>query len=391
MKTLIELFDTRPLENVLAADVFHPERVVFLCPEEIARSKYLLNKFNEYFRQRGMDTEAVFAETSMFYASKIKTRLEKIAAQYPDCAIDITGGTDAALFAAGAYSTESDIPVFTYSRKKNRFFNIHNAPFAEDLHFDAKYKVEDFFLMAGGAMKQGRVDNSEINRYYSAIDEFFALYLKNKKDWVRFVTWMQRASAASKDGRYRLNVSADYYQKNTNRGRIKASPVLLRGLEKIGFIKDLEIIEETKVSFSFADELTRKWLRDVGAVLELYIYKACLDAGIFNDVHCSCVVEWEGTDSTDKVENEIDVMAVKEVIPVFISCKTCEIETYALNELSILRDRFGGETARAIIVTCEKCQTVTRQRAEALDIQIVDLNDLKAGNVSKQIADIASK
>lgn len=388
MKTLIELFDSRPLENVLAADVFRPERVVFLCPEEIARNKYLLNKFNEYFKQRGMETEAVFIESSLYYASKIKNQLGKIDKQYPECAIDITGGTDAALFAAGAYSSESDIPVFTYSRKKNRFFNIHNAPFAEDLHFESCYKVEDFFLMAGGAMKQGRVDNNEIGRYYSVIDTFFDLYLKNKRDWVRFVTWMQRASASSGDGKYSLNVNAQYWQKDKSKGKVKANPVLLKGMENIGLIKDLRITENEKVSFTFADELARKWLRDVGAVLEIYIYKACHDAELFNDVQCSCIVEWEGTDPSDKVENEIDVMAVKDVIPIFISCKTCSIETYALNELSILRDRFGGETAKAIIVTCEKCRDVTRQRAEALNIQIIDQNDLKSGNAAKRIKEI---
>ena len=31
MKTIIELYDERPFENVLAVDVFRPEHVVFLC------------------------------------------------------------------------------------------------------------------------------------------------------------------------------------------------------------------------------------------------------------------------------------------------------------------------------------------------------------------------
>ena len=32
MKTLIELYDERPIENILATEVFRPERTVFLCP-----------------------------------------------------------------------------------------------------------------------------------------------------------------------------------------------------------------------------------------------------------------------------------------------------------------------------------------------------------------------
>ena len=39
MKTLVELYDECPIENVLAADTFCPERTVYLCPSEIAQDK----------------------------------------------------------------------------------------------------------------------------------------------------------------------------------------------------------------------------------------------------------------------------------------------------------------------------------------------------------------
>ena len=39
MKTLIELYDERAIENVLAADMFRPKRIVYLCPTEVAQSQ----------------------------------------------------------------------------------------------------------------------------------------------------------------------------------------------------------------------------------------------------------------------------------------------------------------------------------------------------------------
>ena len=75
--------------------------------------------------------------------------------------------------------------------------------------------------------------------------------------------------------------------------------------------------------FRFRDEQIRYWLRDQGSVLEIYTWKACRDVGIFQDVCCSTVVEWERGKSGEKVTNEIDVMAVRDATPVFISCKTC--------------------------------------------------------------------
>ena len=55
MKTLIELFDERPIENVLATEMFRPEKTVFICPPEIARNIMLRDRLKLYFRKRGED------------------------------------------------------------------------------------------------------------------------------------------------------------------------------------------------------------------------------------------------------------------------------------------------------------------------------------------------
>ena len=36
MKTLIELYDERPIENVLGTEMFRPEETIFICPPEVA-------------------------------------------------------------------------------------------------------------------------------------------------------------------------------------------------------------------------------------------------------------------------------------------------------------------------------------------------------------------
>ena len=135
MKTLIELFDETPIENVLAADVFHPERVIYLCPSEIAQDRVKHRKLREYFASHGLSAEVIFQDTSLFHADKVERQIRRVLEEYPDCAIDIAGGSDAALFAAGFVCSETDIPVFTHSRKKQCFFNINNASFAHHLPF----------------------------------------------------------------------------------------------------------------------------------------------------------------------------------------------------------------------------------------------------------------
>lgn len=73
------------------------------------------------------------------------------------------------------------------------------------------------------------------------------------------------------------------------------------------------------------------------------------------------------------------------VIPLFVSCKTCDIRTEALNELAILRDRFGGKGAKAAIVTTERCNAAARHRAAQLGIAVIDSEELKAGQLVQRL------
>ena len=377
MKTLIELYDERPLENVLSTVVFRPERTVFLCPPEVAEDQPLQNKLREYFKHRGVHCECIFISASLVDAQAVERRLQEITERYPDCALDIAGGTDAALFASGLLCAQRDIPVFTYSRKRNTFFNIRGADFAKDLPCNVQLNVEDCFLMAGGSMREGRVDNAVLSRYMALIDPMFMLYLRYRRVWPKIVTYIQRVSQKEND----LNAQGGLTAKGEHGSRISVPVEALRDMEKLGLIHDLRVPGDG-VSFAFADAQIRAWLRDVGSMLELYIYKACLDLGVFSDVRLSAVVDWQGrAPSHDSVTNELDVMATCGVLPVFISCKTSDVKTEALNELAILRDRFGGQGARAAIVTAERGRSPMRHRAMELGIDVIDLSDLSKKKV----------
>ena len=73
------------------------------------------------------------------------------------------------------------------------------------------------------------------------------------------------------------------------------------------------------------------------------------------------------------------MVAVRGVRPLFISCKTSEIRTEALNELEVLRSRFGGKESRAMIVTSSQAtrsRSVMRMRAAELGIEVVEAENL---------------
>ena len=381
MKTLIELYDDRAIENILAPDVFRPQSIVYLCPSEVAQDRKRQEKIRTFFLRRGWKPEVAFMEASLFKADRILRQLLNINEKYPDCALDVTGGSDAALFAAGMFAAQTGVPAFTYSRKQNRFYNISGASFADNLSCDLTYSVEDFFLMAGGTLLPGRVDNTVLKKYLKDFDPFFDVFLRFRRKWTDLVTYIQRVSPSEYGQEPQLTIHGAYTVKGDHGGRVSANEDALKELAHIGFIHDLNIVPDELVSFQFRDANIRAWLRDVGSVLELYVYKACLDTGIFNDVISSAVVRWDDVLGHGSVMNEIDVMAARGVVPLFLSCKATDIKTEALNELAILRDRFGGKGAKAAIVTTEPCNAAARHRAAQLGIAVIDLEEMKSGQL----------
>ena len=162
MKTLIELYDERPIDNVLGTEMFRPQETVLLCPPEVESKRELKKSLEEYFRYRGCPVKLTIIPVSMLDTEKVGKRLREVLETREDCAIDISGGTDASLFAAGKVAGDADVAVYTYSCRRNAFFEIRNAPFARNLPCTVRLDARSCFLMAGGTLLPGREDNEKL-------------------------------------------------------------------------------------------------------------------------------------------------------------------------------------------------------------------------------------
>ena len=287
MDTLIELYDPRPINNVLGSEVFRPRETVFICSPEVEQDKALRRALKTYFEYRGVDVKLTFRPVSLVDALRVEKVIREVIEAHPDCAIDISGGTDAALFAAGAASRE--VPVFTYSRKRNTFFEIRNAPYARNLPCPVRMDARSCFLMAGGTLLPGRGDNRTLPGRLEEIDRLFEVYTRFSRIWNRQISYIQAISSAEAGA---LEARGKETEKAGDRW-VTANATLLRALEEAGLIWDLRMAEGS-VAFHFPDETIRFWLRDIGAVLELQVFRACLAAECFDDVVISAVVNWEG-------------------------------------------------------------------------------------------------
>ncbi len=279
MHTLIELFDERPFENIIATLVFRPARTIFLCLPQVAADTHLHGLIRQLLGSRGVTTETAYVAADTFSAQDTARVLSAVLAEAGDAAIDITGGTDAALYAAGQVTALTPVPVFTYSRRRGCFFSVQDAAFAQGVPCNVDLTIDDYFLMAGGNTRPGRVDNAVLSQYLPLFEPFFDVFLQNRAVWPRFVSWMQQASAPLAGGTLALHVEAPRILRGDRGRTVEAPEKVLHDLEATRLLCGL-VIGET-ISFDLPDTQIRAWLRDVGSVLELYTYRCCLTAGLF--------------------------------------------------------------------------------------------------------------
>lgn len=75
----------------------------------------------------------------------------------------------------------------------------------------------------------------------------------------------------------------------------------------------------------------------------------------------------------------MDILLTKGPTPVFISCKTGVPNTQALNELDVLRERYGGYWAKGVLATMSRLSHVNPsvyRRAADMGIYVLQQEDI---------------
>lgn len=160
---------------------------------------------------------------------------------------------------------------------------------------------------------------------------------------------------------------------------------LLKEMHQKGFIKNLSV-NDNLVSFAFKDEATMDLFKKQGQSFELVLYHLMKESGFFNEVETGTKISWSAKDKTfeeaiiekiresreriigyrqfnkirelvkynpslrgNKPENELDIIAICGMNPVFVSCKTGKDNKIEwIYEISSLSTRFNSTGVMAI-------------------------------------------
>ena len=162
---------------------------------------------------------------------------------------------------------------------------------------------------------------------------------------------------------------------------------ILREFQRLGFLKNL-VTDGKRVRFTFCTLEDRQYCTGYGVWLELYVYIAAKQSGVFDDVKLGTMIDWNAYDGVVVAGNEIDVILMEQSLPVFISCKLRSADTAALNELLIAKKRVGGWFSKGVMVTFSREKTEssgTYKRAQELGLELLDASDILAEDFAERL------
>ena len=393
MSTIVELYDKEPVENVLSACIFKPDLVVYLCDvkDNTLRKEHAVYRF---FNSRGLDCKARFYYIDTTDVAMINRLLHAIRKDYPDCVFDCSGGKDLVLIAAGIFCAENRVPAYYIDIASGKFINLFGCEDLQAAFYMPELRAEDIFALAGARLAgNGHFDDGELD---AELEEdvlgLWSAILQDQRGWHQTAGFLQAAGAHQPETQ--LGVRAKAEIRVNAQMTAYADEAFLRKLEELGLLIHLRFYAG-RVEFTYKSALIRRCLQNHGIWLELFAYVAAKRSGLFCDVRTSVLVDWDGSEhGTRSTRNEVDVLAVHHITPVFISCKMGAPTPLALSEIKIISEKFGGERTKTVLLTAtdvEKKSPAVAQRARDLGIYLLDVRKMDHGDLARRLRIIAEK
>lgn len=393
--TLIECFTQSHIDNITACLALRPQKLILIGPGEQMRKP--AERYRKLLDQRGLRTKIVLSDVSGMDLARIRSVFANHIRQEPECVIDLTGGDELVIMAAGAALAQLDKPqtvrVQRFDRAKGQAVDCIHGDCPLPLP-PVTLSVEELIFLSGGKLHpesyQPPVQSSP-----AELDRLWSIVADDPKGWNRSIMLLNEFESRSEfktDIRLRLNDLKGSISKFDEKEDTVRS--LLDKLQHRGIIDDSS--SRDVLEYSYRSPLLRYCTQKAGNVLEvktLLEARALLENGApyFGDCRMSVSIDWDGTihepeARIPETRNEIDVVLMHGTTPLFISCKNGGIGEEELYKLHTVTTRFGGPHARKMLIATDLDQkSASSNRAiaqRAWDMDILLVTD--AAELSKQ-------
>lgn len=397
--TYIEFFDKIASENISACLTYTPDRVVYIGDNAKLMKKHIAN-YQRVFSDRGQSIEFSFKTVSKSNLDAAVEVLSELVESYDDCVFDITGGEEILTLALG----------IVYSKYPGKNIQIHKFNLRNNVVYDCDkdgttiYKdtptlsIEENIRIYGGEVAYGAIDEDKTYKwdltpdFLRDINLIWNICKGNVRYWNMQIGIFEAAEIVGARGEDALTtvVSRTALEQylTKHKAKYKTAKGIIAYLLKNGLLTYFED-DETTVTISYKNEQVKKCLTKAGLALEMKIYITAKDISdtdgtpVYDDALNGVVIDWDGEFHDETVENiydtenEIDIMLIHDIVPVFISCKNGIVTADELYKLNTVAERFGGQYSKKVLVATSipalgEQGMYLRQRAKDMNIKLIE-------------------
>lgn len=376
----IEFFDIEPIENVITSLNYQMDKTIFFGYEEVMKPyRDSVEKF--------LKTVCAVREVEFYPVSSVDLTgiiqvisdvVQKEKAQGNHVYFDLTGGESLPLVAFGILAKTFAAPMYMFDIRTNELREFccgESALSVVASKRQIKMNLDQFISLYNGVInyRQKKSFKSVSEDSAADIENMWKLSRNYGDKWVHYASVLRKFPP---DGAMTVKVESQRFvgefRKNPRAGKIKDFHKFLAECGQLGFLK-VFAAGKKGYHFRYKDSVIKELFWDSGSILEMYAYLLESRREETADCRVGVHIDWDGvihSGGNQDVLNEIDVMAIRNNLPVFMSCKIGHVDQMALYELETVANRFGGKYATKILATAQIPSEGHMRRAKEMGIEV---------------------
>lgn len=379
--TVIECFSSFPIKNVMTSLLLKPDKVIYLG-HTAQINDAIEQHYRPFLKSRLGDTLTVESREIGSSLQETVAAVTAIAESDPTCIFDVEGGDDLTLVAIGmvihAYRGRA---VFRLCRTNIADGSLRFLSENGDQAYARRFKptIRDMIELHGGGITATAWKPSPDDDM-NDVHALWSMASQDNRRWNRQVSALLEVEGKlDMHGSTKVTVRPESFSKPISKQKQKLETLaeLLNDLQRHRLISDYNP-HRTPLQYAYKNKLIHKILSAHGNILEFKLLYEAYDlqsdgVPVFDECLMGVKIDWDGAGGAN-ITNEIDVIALRGMTPVFISCKNGVVDEAEVYKLAAVAERFGGLGAKKILVVTDLPESKRRaaeQRTAMMGITLV--------------------